>query len=234
MTLRAPGNVWIRHPNFVAELSGNVHITKRPERDLDLTGRIDIIRGWYALQGRRLQLTRGTIQFTGGDKINPMLDIVAEYRLPEYKVEAVIGGSAEKPSLTLSSQPRLEQADVLAVLLFGRPINSLNRNEQGALQQSALSITSGYVAGKIANSVATALGLDNLGLDVGEVDFSGGRVGFGHYVGSKTYVTASQELSGEYGQRVGLEYQIAPEWKVGTTTSSTGSNGIDVIWHKRY
>ncbi|HEX2930484.1 MAG TPA: translocation/assembly module TamB domain-containing protein, partial [Candidatus Binatia bacterium] len=234
MTLTAPGNVWIRHPNFVAELSGNVHITKRPERDLDLTGRIDIIRGWYALQGRRLQLTRGTIQFTGGDKINPMLDIVAEYRLPEYKVEAAIGGSVEKPSLTLSSQPRLEQADVLAVLLFGRPINSLNRNEQGALQQSALSITSGYVAGKIANSVATALGLDNLGLDIGEVDFSGGRVGFGHYVGSKTYVTASQELSGEYGQRVGLEYQIAPEWKVGTTTSSTGSNGIDVIWHKRY
>src|SRR4030095_10148395 len=57
MTLRAPGNVWIRHPNFVAELSGNVHITKRPERDLDLTGRIDIIRGWEALQVRRPHIT---------------------------------------------------------------------------------------------------------------------------------------------------------------------------------
>jgi autotransporter translocation and assembly factor TamB len=33
---------------------------------------------------------------------------------------------------------------------------------------------------------------------------------------------------------VTLEYEIARDWKLGTTTTSKGSNGIDIIWHKRY
>jgi autotransporter translocation and assembly factor TamB len=234
LMLRAPRNVWIRHPDLIAELSGDVRASKKPEHDVDLTGRVDIVRGWINFQGRRFQLTRGTVQFTGGDKINPALDILAQYKLPEYQVEIAIGGTTEKPSLTLASTPRLEQADVLALLLFGRPINTLNRNEQGSLQQSALNITSGFVAGRIAKSVSGALGLDSLGVDIGEVDFSGGKVGFGRYVGSKTYVSASQQISGEHGRELSLEYEIAPDWKLGTSTTSKGANGIDIIWHKRY
>jgi autotransporter translocation and assembly factor TamB len=234
LTLRAPGNFWIRHPDLVSELSGNLRATKRPDRHIDLTGRIDIVRGSLVFQGRRFQLSRGAIQFTGGDKINPALDIQAQYRLPDYEVDAVIGGTAEKPSLTLASNPRLEQADILALLLFGRPINALNPNERGSVQQSAVSIASGYAAGKIANSVSQALGLDTLGLDVRELDFSGGRVGFGRYVGGKTYVSLSQQVTGERGREVSMEYQVAPDWKIGTSTNSTGTNGIDIIWHKRY
>jgi translocation and assembly module TamB len=219
---------------LLAELSGDVHATKAPQRELDLTGRVDIVRGWFAFQGRRFELERSAIQFTGGDKINPSLNIIARYRLPEYQVDATINGTVEKPTLTLASQPRLEQADILALLIFGRPINALNQNEQGALQKSAIGITTGYVAGRIANSVSEALGLDSLGVDIREIDFSGGQVGFGRYLGSKTYVSVSQQLSGEHGREVEVEYQIAPDWKLGSSTSSTGSKGIDLIWHKRY
>ena len=234
VAVRAPRNLWIRHPDLQTELSGNVRVAKAKQRDIELTGRIEIVRGWFALQGRRFQLNQGQIEFTGGDTINPSLNIVAQYKLPDYQVDATIGGTAEKPSLTLSSQPRLEQADILALLLFGRPLDTLNQAEQGSLQQSAMNLTSGYVAGRIANSVSAALGLDNLGIDIRQVDFGGGRVGFGRYVGGKTYVSFSQELSGERGQGVALEYQVARDWKIGTSTTSTGSNGIDVIWHKRY
>lgn len=234
LRLRAPGNLWIRHPQLVSELSGDVQARKTPNHDVDLTGRVEMVRGWFAFQGRRFELARGIIEFTGGDKINPSLDILAEYRLPEYQVDANIGGTVEKPSLTLTSSPRLEQADILALLIFGKPMAALNQKEQGSLQQSALSITSGYVASKIANSVAGALGLDSLGVDISDVDFAGGQVGLGRYIGRDTYVSVSQQLSGERGREVSVEYQIAPDWKIGTSTSSTGSNGIDVIWHKRY
>jgi autotransporter translocation and assembly factor TamB len=232
--MRAPGNLWVRHPDLIAELSGDVKISKARQRDLDLTGRVEVVRGSFAFQGRRFQLSRGVVQFTGGGKINPSLDVAAQYKLPNYQVEVVISGSVEKPTLTLSSQPPLEQADILALILFGRPLNTLNQNEQASLQQSAVNVASGFVAGKIAGSVAKALGLDSLGIDISEVDFSGGRVGFGRYVGSKTYVSASQQLSGEHGREVALEYEIVPDWKVGTSTTSTGSSGIDIIWHKRY
>ena len=128
----------------------------------------------------------------------------------------------------------MEQADVLALLLFGRPMNTLNQSEQGSLQQSAINLTSGFVASRIASSVTSALGLDSLGIDIRQVDFGGGQVGFGRYVGSKTYVSVSQQLSGEQGREVALEYDVARDWKLGTSTSSTGANGIDIIWHKRY
>jgi hypothetical protein len=147
-----------QHPDIVSELSGNVRATKSPGGEIELTGRIDVVRGWVSFQGRRFQLARGRIEFTGGPKIDPALDIVAQYRLPQYQVEAIIGGTAAKPSLTLASQPRLEQADILSLVVFGKPIDSLDRNEQGSLQQSALSIASGYAAGRIANSVSEALG----------------------------------------------------------------------------
>jgi translocation and assembly module TamB len=234
LKLRAPRNLWIRHPQLVSELSGDIQVRKTPNHDVNLIGRIETVRGWLAFQGRRFELSRGIIEFTGGDKINPSLDIRAEYRLPQYQVDANIGGTVEKPSLTLASTPRLEQADILALLIFGKPMTALNQKEQGSLQQSALGITSGYVAGKIANSVASALGLDSLGVDVSDIDSTGGQVGFGHYVGRSTYVSVSQQLSGEQGQEVSLEYQVAPDWKIGTSATSTGSNGIDVIWHKRY
>jgi len=44
----------------------------------------------------------------------------------------------------------------------------------------------------------------------------------------------SQQLSGDQGREVQLEYQIAPNWKLGTSTTSTGSSGIDIIWQRRY
>jgi translocation and assembly module TamB len=234
LNVRAPGNLWIRHPDMVAELSGNIQAKKTPQRELDLIGRIEIVRGWMGFQGRRFQLVRGAIEFTGGGKINPSLDIVAQYRVQDYAVEATVSGTSEKPTLTLASQPRLEQADILALLIFGRPLNALNKEEQGSLQQSALSLTSGFVAAGIAKSVSQAIGLDSLGLDIGDVDFGGGRVGFGRYVGSGTYVSASQQLSGEQGREVSAEYRITPDWKLSTSTTSTGSSGIDIIWHKRY
>jgi len=234
LALRAQRNLWIRHPDLVAELSSDLHATKAPNRDIDLTGRVDVVRGTLAFQGRRFQLTRGAIQFTGGGKINPSLDLVAQYRLPNYEVDATIGGTVEKPTLTLASDPRLEQADILALLLFGKPIDSLSQKEQGTLQQNALSITSGYVASQIANSVSTALGLDSLGVDLREVDFSGGRIGFGRYIGNKTYVSVSQKLTEDQGRDMSFEYEIAPNWKIGSTTSSTGSHGVDIIWNKRY
>jgi len=234
LALRAPGNVWVRHPDLVSELTGDVRLAKVQNRDLDVSGRVDVVRGYFAFQGRRFQLTRGTVEFIGGDKINPSLDILAQYRLPEYLVEVKIAGTADKPTLTLSSQPPRQQADVLALILFGRPLNTLNQSEQGSLQQSAVNLASGFVAGAVVSSVAKSLGLDSLGIDVSELDFSSGKVGFGRYVGRKTYVSASQQLSGEHGREVRLEYEIAKDIKIGTSTSSTGGNGIDIIWHKRY
>ena len=49
----------------------------------------------------------------------------------------------------------------------------------------------------------------------------------------QTYVSFSQQLSGGHGREVSLKYQIASDWKIGTSANSTGANGIEMIWHER-
>lgn len=227
-------NTWVKHQNADVELAGEVRAAKRAGEDLTLVGAIDVVHGWVGFQGRRFTLSRGRVVFTGGAEINPTLDIVAQYRSPQYLVEALVGGTVEKPSLRLQSDPELEQADILAVLLFGKPASALGRGEKIDLQQQALAVTSGYAVSKIGESVSQVLGLEQLGIDLREVDLSGGRVGFGRYLTPKTYISASQDLAGKKGQEVSIEYQLAPDWEITTSTSSSGGNRAGIMWHKQY
>jgi len=232
--VRVPNNLWIRHRNGNAELSGNLRITKASGGKPALTGLIETIRGWVGFQGKRFILTRGEVEFNGGDTINPALNIVAEYRVNNYLVNIVIKGTAEKPTLTLTSDPQLDQANILSVLLFNKPISSLEKGEQISLQQSAINITTGFAAAGIGQAVSKALGLQELGVDIGAVDFSGGQMRFGQYVGRSTYVSFSQEVSGKRGREVSAEYQITSDWKFSVSSSTTGLSGADLIWQKRY
>ncbi len=234
LTVTVPRNTWVRHSNADVELAGKVRATKQPGEDLALVGAIDTVRGWVGFQGRRFTLTQGRVVFTGGKEINPQVDVVAQYRLPDYQVEVVVGGTAQKPSLTLRSEPELEQADILAVLLFGKPTTALGQGEKMDLQQQALKVTSGYAATKIGESVSQALGLEELGIDLREVDFTGGHIGFGRYVNPNTYVSVSQDVAGKKGQEVSVEYSLSPGWKTTTSTSAGGNSEAGILWHKEY
>ncbi len=234
LTVVMPNQVWIRHPDANVELSGKLRAVKQTGKDIALTGQIAAVRGWIGFQGRRFNIIRGTIEFTGGETINPGLDILAQYRLQQYQVDVTINGTLAKPALTMRSEPPLEQADILALLIFGKPLNALSRTEQSTLQQSAMEMAGGLAAAKVASAVSDALGLDRLGLDLGEIDITGGQIGFGRYIGNRTYISISQELAGEAGREVAIEYQIGPDWKITSSTSTTGTSGVGILWHKRY
>jgi autotransporter translocation and assembly factor TamB len=232
--IHIPNNVWVKHRSANVELSGNVQVSKTSGGKPMITGIIEVIRGWVGFQGRRFTLTRGRVELTGGDKINPMLDIVAEYRVTNYLVNVTITGTAAKPTLTLKSEPQLDQADILSLLLFNKPISALGKGEQISLQQNAIDITTSFAASAIGTAVSQALGLQDLGIDIGDVDFSGGQLRYGRYISRNTFVSLGQDLTGKTGQEASAEYQITPEWKLSVTTSSKGERGIDLIWHKRY
>ena len=65
-------------------------------------------------------MEKAELVLTGGSQIDPALDIIARYKVSQYQVDLVIGGYASKPTLTLRSNPALEQAEILSVLLFGK------------------------------------------------------------------------------------------------------------------
>ncbi|NOT56915.1 MAG: translocation/assembly module TamB, partial [Deltaproteobacteria bacterium] len=229
-----PRNTWVKHQDADVELAGEVNVTKPANGKARLIGTINIVRGWLNLRGRRFTLTKGQVVFTGGADLNPTLDIIARHQLAGYVVEAVVGGTVEKPALTLRSEPALEQADILALLLFGKPVNQLAQGEKINFQRQALQLTGGYVAARIAESVSRALGLESLGFDLRQVDLTGGRVGFGRYLGPNTYIAASQDFAGKTGHQVTVDYYLSPEWTLNTSSSAGGDNAAGITWEKRY
>jgi translocation and assembly module TamB len=178
-------------------------------------------------------MEKAELTFTGGSQIDPGLDIVARHKVSQYQVELVIGGYASKPTLTLRSDPALEQAEILSVLLFGKPTMDLNQGEKNALQNQALKTAANFISSDLRQSVAGKLGVDTLEFGVGD-NLRGGEISAGKYVTPDVFVSTKQQIGTEQQQEYAIEYDIAPNWQIRSSTSPQGNSGVDIFWRKRY
>ena len=234
LTVRVHRNTRIKHAHASVDLAGEVKVTKERGAEPRLVGDIEVVRGWAGFQGRRFTLDGGKVRFTGGKETNPTLDIVAQYQAPDHMVEAVVRGTAQEPTLVLQSDPALEQADILAVLLFGKPAKALDQGEKLDLEKQALAITGGYAAAKIGESVSQALGLEKLGVGLQNLDIVGGTVGFGLALAKGLQVSVAQNLTKKGERKVSLEYELGPNWQIDTSSSSGGASEAHISWQKKY
>jgi translocation and assembly module TamB len=222
-------DTWIKTADIAVEMEGQVHIHKRRGGEPIVYGTINTVRGTLVVAGRQFDLTRGQITFTGGHEINPELLIVAQRQVASYTVAATVGGTAAKPTLTLSSSPELPQADILSVMMFGKTTNDLNANQQKDLQNQAIAIAGGYAASQIGQAVAQSLGLSSLG-----VTASSSGVGLGRYITSNIYVSATQSAANMRDRRAEVQYYITPHLNLNTSASTNYGNEIKLQWHKDY
>jgi translocation and assembly module TamB len=220
-------NAWIRRTDAQIELGGRLRIDKAPGAAPRTTGTVRLVRGWYAFQGRRFEIREGTITFTGQVPPDPTFEIVASHRTDQYRVLIEVGGTASAPSLRFSSEPPLEQADILSVIMFGKPARDLGSGESADLQRQAVSLASGYVAPELQSSVMETLGLDTL-------ELGAERVQAGRYVLEDVFISIAQQFGTQAAQLVSLEYAFTPQLSVRATTSSRGNSSIDLQWHRRY
>ena len=144
-------------------IGGEMEVRKAPGDQARLFGTVQTVRGTYEFQGRRFNLDRGgRIRFVGDTEINPFLDISATRVIPNTGVEARvrIQGTARAPQLALTSNPPLEESDILALIVFNRPVNELGTGERASLATTAGGIATGQpirlrVAFKPTSSILT-------------------------------------------------------------------------------
>ncbi|MEP6893045.1 MAG: translocation/assembly module TamB domain-containing protein, partial [Gaiellaceae bacterium] len=144
-------------------VGGDLRVRKDAGAPITLVGTVNTVRGTYAFQGRKFDLVRdGTIRFTGTPAINPNLDITATRTIPNTGVEARvhITGTPKTPELSLSSNPPLEESDILALIVFNRPVNELGTGERSSLAATAGGIATGFIAAPLGESIGKALDLD--------------------------------------------------------------------------
>jgi translocation and assembly module TamB len=220
-------DAWIRRSDADVELRGKIRVGKEAYKPLFVTGEIRLVRGWYAFQGRRFDLDEGRIIFGGDVPPDPQLDITAINKTGEYEVKVEITGRASAPALALSSEPPLEQADILSLLVFGRPARDLGHEQSVDLQRKAISLASGYVMPELRQSVMNTLGLDTF--EVGDEGVRAGR-----YVTRDVFISLAQDFTGRVGQVMGVEYAVTRRMSLKLSTSTRGDSAVDFLWRRRY
>jgi autotransporter translocation and assembly factor TamB len=193
-------------------VGGDLQVRKQPGGPVTLAGTVNTVRGTYQFQNRQFEIVRdGTLRFTGEPGFNPVLDITARRRIPDTGVEARvrITGSVTVPELQLSSTPPLEESDVLALIVFGRPLNELGSGERASLAATAGGIATGFIATPLGESVGRALDLDVFEINtLAEGESLGAEITVGKQINDRTFAKLRQQFGERTYAEFLLEYQI--------------------------
>jgi len=234
-----------------ATVGGDVQVRKEPGGQVSLLGTVHPVRGTYEFQGRRFDLVReGQIRFTGESRINPILDISATRLIPNTGVEARVRvtGTMVAPELTLTSNPPLEESDILALIVFNRPVNELGTGERSSLAATAGGIATGFIAAPLGESIGKALDLDLFEITTStEAGDLGAGVTLGQQLGDKAFLRLRQQFGERNVTEFMLEYRLTKFLRAEVTAApeTTGSanrvnqrrverGGLDLIFFFSY
>src|SRR5690606_19477009 len=206
-------NVWLRsrkNPRLDIEFSGTVLAQKDPGGEFEVFRTITVNRGRIETLGRNFQITSGSLSFNGPTP-ETYVDITAPYPVPSRvsnEPEATInltfrGRMAENPELELTSDPPMENTDIIAYIATGRPAGEAF---QGAGVANLLAANIG--------SIIEGVAANSLGLDVVEVTQRADNaivVTFGRYLTNRAFLQASQVITPGTGQRRGDRDSRFPE-----------------------
>ena len=218
-------------------VGGDIQARKKPGDQVRIYGTVQTVRGTYEFQGRRFELDRGgRLRFVGDTQINPFIDISATRLIPNTGVEAKIRvtGTVKAPELSLSSTPPLEESDILALIVFNRPVNELGTGERSSLAATAGGIATGFIAAPLGESIGRALDLDLFEIttqtDEGEL---GAGVTLGQQIGERAFFKLRQTFGDRSTTEFMLEYQLARFLRLQATAAPEASNSGNRLNQRR-
>jgi hypothetical protein len=209
----------LRIENDLARLVASADLELRGTVDRPLVfGRADIERGEVTFEGRRYLITRGSLDFTNPERIQPFFDVEAETRVrvpaQTYRVTLRVAGTTERLQPEFTSDPPLPPGDVLSLLLGDTTpagdaevaaLRSPNQREQDLLQARATRALTGALSAEVGKVVQDTFGVDTfqitpllvdpyqqaVGLNVNPA----ARVTIGKRISDRVYLTYARSLS---------------------------------------
>ncbi len=198
LTVEIRRNVWLRSQGalpFDIEFEGDVQAIKGPYAESSrLYGAVDLVRGTvkpFAALNRRFDIEGGTLTFNG-DPLGAELDFSAT---SEVNIAGSVSGQSSvtvtltaagqfnnNPTFRLTSNPTLEQADIISLIATGRLASEGAGTLVGGVTQVGIGVASGLFEG-FANDLS--------GLDL-QVDFDANGavvVRLGRYLTERAFVT---------------------------------------------
>lgn len=223
---------WIKTKEANFNTRGKLRLKKQPGGGLDMQGNIVSSEGYYAVFGKLFDIEDATLNFTGTSN-NPDLNVKAYYDAGDVDVYVNATGDLREPDLSLSSNPNLEEIDIISYIVFGASSNRLQNQQRAFVGKFATAVA----AGGISELLSSEIGLDLLSIQEGDRGFEDSTLKVGSYVTrdifvgyerspSKTSVDHTVEMRNKLNLELRLNRRFSVESQMG------GENpGVDFFYN---
>ncbi|MGE0359142.1 MAG: translocation/assembly module TamB domain-containing protein [Vicinamibacterales bacterium] len=243
----------LRIENDLARLVASADLELRGTFERPLVfGRADVERGEVTFEGRRYLISRGSLDFTNPERIQPFFDVEAETRVrvpaQTYRVTLRVAGTTDRLQPEFTSDPPLPPGDVLSLLLGDTTpagdveltsLRSPNQREQDLLQARATRALTGALSAEVGKVVQDTFGVDTfqitpllvdpyqqaVGLNVNP----SARVTIGKRISDRVYLTYARSLSSTTRDEIILlEYEQSDTLGWILSQNEDGTYALDV------
>jgi translocation and assembly module TamB len=231
-------NTWLKQPNTAVELSYDLVILKKEEKP-EITGKVEILRGYYNLLGRRFNLKDSYVYFEDGRELIPRLDIQVEYTFrtsdrQKKTLKIYVRGNTDQPIILFSLDDKeIEESVAFSYIIYGRSPEELSAGEQSDLN-STTNIMASYLSNQLGSTVGNMIGVDELEIN-SEDNWQSASVRVGKYLSPDLYVSYEQRFGEDregdiIKKLVTLEYEISRNILLQLVGGNDSYTGFDFIF----
>lgn len=197
-----------------------------------ILGKIDTKEGMVYFRNNEFRLTKASLDFSNPNQINPYFDIVADTRVNNYKVMLSLNGFVDQFNLSLSSDPVLNETDILSLLTVGQSGKTLKGLEAGIGAGEATSFLTGKMQDVVEDRLKTITGFDRVQVDP-YVSKTTGTVSpritvAKRLLGDKLYATYSTSVNTGEEQIWKIEYMLNRNLSLIGLRDERGGLGSDI------
>ena len=242
LTIRGPGALRVR--NNVANLQGDVSLTARGTLARPVIfGEVDLNPGGtLVFNDNQYEVQRGTLTFSNPNRIDPVIDLVAQTEVQGFNITLNLGGTLDRPDINFSSDANLADLEIVSLIATGQrpsegPLPANPAEAELAPNLVARQFLYGQAASAISQRVGNIFRFDRFRIDP-VVEAGQPVAGIGVTVGKRLskdiFVTYSTEPNTTRQYIVQIEWQVRKNVTLVLTQAGDGSYAVDAQWQRRF
>ncbi|MFN3230887.1 MAG: translocation/assembly module TamB domain-containing protein [Alphaproteobacteria bacterium] len=231
--ITARNQVFVRGRGLESEWEGDVTVLGTLAKPR-LRGRLDLLRGDFQFAGKRFELEDGSVDFTGGRTIDPILTLTAIYDVDTLTAELRLSGPISEPKIQLTSRPALPEDEILSRIMFGTDKNQLSALQAAQLAAAAASMAGSGGGFDAVGRIRQALSLERLEIGTRGEEGTSPLIRGGKYLTRNIYVEVGTARDEDDATSASVDVDLTKHLSVGTEATSTGNQKLRLRWKWDY
>jgi len=233
LQLSSPGDLWLRGRGLSLQLRGDLRATVR-DGEPAVVGELAAVEGGYRFLGTLFEVQRGVVTFYGDLASDPRLDLELISRAAGVTYTIVMQGQALAPTLTLSSDPEMTEGDIVASLLFGKPLDQLDTGQESLLKARTAQVLTSLGATQVSDRLSRLVGADLVAYNQAASEDEADSLLIGKYLSPKLLLKYEQFLGRSTSYIVRLDYALTRLFRLETSVGQGEESGMELKWARDY